>query len=261
MLFLTNHLWLCSIFLVGATTLIAMAGPIIIRRQVSLEKLNNNNEVAGFKFAVVGVLYAVMLAFAVIVVWEKFNDAEKDVAQEAGAATMIYRIAEGIPATPSEAIRGALVAYLNAAITNDWPAMEHGTTSPAVTHALNNLYTAVLSFNSRENRDTALLSEILYQLDQITQARRTRDVMASGNVPAIIWLGLFGGAVVTIGFTFFFGSENLRAQSMMTGALSILIFSALLMVIAIDYPFAGSVKVEPHALSAALEDFKVGSGR
>ena len=85
--------------------------------------------------------------------------------------------------------------------------------------------------------------------------------MVSGNVPAIIWLGLFGGAVVTIGFTFFFGSENLRAQSMMTGALSILIFSALLMVIAIDYPFAGSVKVEPHALSATLEDFKVGSGR
>ena len=148
MLFLTNHLWLCGVFLVGVTTLIAMAGPIIIRRQVSLEKLSSNNEVAGFKFAVVGVLYAVMLAFAVIVVWEKFNDAEKDVAQEAGAATMIYRLSEGIPAAPGDAIRGALVAYLNAAIADDWPAMEQGTTSPAVTRALNNLYTAVLSFNS-----------------------------------------------------------------------------------------------------------------
>jgi Na+/proline symporter len=256
MLFLTNHLWLCSFFLVGVTTLIAMAGPIIIRRQVSFEKLSNNNEVAGFKFAVVGVLYAVMLAFAVIVVWEKFNDAEKDVAQEAGAATMIYRLSEGIPAAPGGAIRGALVAYLNAAIADDWPAMERGTTSPLVTRALHNLYTAVLSFNSGANRDTALLSEILYQLDQITQARRARDVMASGNVPAIVWLGLFGGAAVTLGFTFFFGSENLRAQSMMTGALSILIFSSLLIVIAIDYPFAGKVKVEPHALSVVLEDFR-----
>lgn len=260
MLFLTNHLWLCGLFLVGVTTLIAMLGPVIVRRQVSLEKLSNNNEVAGFKFAVVGVLYAVMLGFAVIVVWEKFNDAEKDVAQEAGAATMIYRISEGIPAVPGDAIRKALVAYLNTAVVDDWPAMARGTTSPAVTRALNNLYTAVLSFNSGENRDTALLSEILYQLDQITQARRARDVMASGTVPAIIWVGLFGGAAVTIGFTFFFGSENLRAQSMMTGALTILIFSALLIIIAIDYPFAGDVKVEPHALSAVLEDFKVGSG-
>ncbi len=91
--------------------------------------------------------------------------------------------------------------------------MEQGTTSPAVTRALNSLYTAVLGFNSSDNRDTALLSEILYQLDQITQARRAKkSVMASGNVPAIIWLGLFGGAFVAIGFTFFFGSENLRAR-------------------------------------------------
>jgi len=79
--------------------------------------------------------------------------------------------------------------------------------------------------------------------------------MASGNVPEIIWLGLFGGAAVTIGFTFFFGTENLRAQTTMTGALSILIFSALLIIIAIDYPFAGNVKVQPDALSLILEEF------
>ena len=57
MLFLTNHLWLSGLLFLGATTLIAMAGPIIVRRQVSLERLIENNEVAGFKFAVIGVLY------------------------------------------------------------------------------------------------------------------------------------------------------------------------------------------------------------
>lgn len=64
-------------------------GGRIVRRQVSLERLSTNNEVAGFKFAVIGGLYAVFLAFAMILVWEKFNDAEKDVAQEAGAAAAI----------------------------------------------------------------------------------------------------------------------------------------------------------------------------
>jgi hypothetical protein len=34
----------------------------------------------GVKFATVGVLYAVLLAFAVVVVWEKFNQAESEVA-------------------------------------------------------------------------------------------------------------------------------------------------------------------------------------
>jgi hypothetical protein len=30
-----------------------------------------------------------------------------------------------------------------------------------------------------------------------------------------MWVVLFGGAFLTIGFTFFFGAENLRAQSLM----------------------------------------------
>ena len=43
----------------------------MVRERVALHKLRANNEVAGFKFATVGVLYAVLLAFAVLVVWEK----------------------------------------------------------------------------------------------------------------------------------------------------------------------------------------------
>ena len=255
MLFLTNHLWLSGLLFLGVTTLIAMAGPIIVRKQVSLERLIENNEVAGFKFAVIGVLYAVLLAFAVIVVWEKFNDAEKDVAQEAGAAASIYRLSQVAGAEQGTAIQEATTNYLKTAIAEDWPAMEQGKISRKVTQALNDAYMTVGKYSPGDRREAVLLAEMLQQLDAIAQARRARYVMASGNVPEIIWLGLFGGAAVTIGFTFFFGTENLRAQTTMTGALSILIFSALLIIIAIDYPFAGNVKVQPDALSFILEEF------
>ena len=62
------------------------------------------------------------------------------------------------------------------------------------------------------------------------------------------------GAIITLGFTFFFGTPNLRAQTLMTAALSILIFSGLLTVVSIDHPFAGSVKVHPDALEFVLRD-------
>ena len=79
--FLTGlPLWLSGLLLVGLPTVLAMFGPILVRRYVTLEKLEKNNEVAGFKFAVVGVLYAVLLGFAIIVVWERFSDAETNVA-------------------------------------------------------------------------------------------------------------------------------------------------------------------------------------
>ena len=260
MMFLTTRpLWLSALLLVGLTTLVAMTGPVLVRRRVSLDRLRINNEVAGFKFAVVGVLCAVQLAFAVIVVWERFDDAENDVAQEAGAAATIYRLADGIAAGPRIALRDRLTGYLNALIAEDWPAMERGGASPVATHALDSIYAAVLTYSPGDDRGTALLAEILHQLDLMTQARRARVVMASGIVPGVVWLVLLGGAVLTIGFTLFFGTENLHAQTLMTGVLSVLIFSGLLVIIAIDHPFVGSVKVRSEALVVVLEDFSMAS--
>jgi hypothetical protein len=91
---------------------------------VKLNQLRTNNEVAGFKFATVGVLYAVLLAFAVVVVWEKFNQAESEVAKEAGAAATVFRLTQGVDPERGAAIREATTDYLTSAIASDWPAME-----------------------------------------------------------------------------------------------------------------------------------------
>jgi hypothetical protein len=251
----TLPLWLSAVILIVPTTLLAMAGPVIVRRYVEVSQLRTNNEVAGFKFGTVGVLYAVLLAFAVVVVWEKFNQAESEVAKEAGAAATVFRLTQGVDPERGAAIREATTDYLTSAIASDWPAMESGTQSPATTEALNEIYRAVLKFQSLGTDERLVLAEILRNVDRISEARRERRVMADGIVPAIIWVVLFGGAFLTIGFTFFFGSENLRAQSVMTGALSVLIFAGLLTVVVIDHPFAGTVKVGPEALAAVVKDF------
>lgn len=256
MFFLTTQpLWLASLVVIVPATLLAMVGPYVVRRFVVLSRLRTNNEVAGFKFATIGVLYAVMLAFAIVVVWERFNQADNVVAAEAAAAATVFRLTRGLEPEHGGAVSRAVAAYLSAAVSKDWPAMEQGTESAEVTEALNDIYGAVLGFRSSTADNTVALAAILQQLDSVSDARRERLVVANGVVPDIIWVVLIAGAVVTIGFTFFFGTDNLIAQSMMTGALSVLIFAGLLTIVAIDHPFAGSVKVGPEALSKVIEDF------
>ena len=106
----TSPLWVAGVLLVGLLSLVAMAGPILVRRRWTLERLETNNEVAGFKFATVGVLYAVLLAFAVIVVWEKFTEADDRVAAEAGAAATIYRLADGMGGDRARGCSAAITA-------------------------------------------------------------------------------------------------------------------------------------------------------
>jgi hypothetical protein len=256
--FLTSHsLWFSATLVVGLMTVLASLGPTLVRRCVNLEKLTTNNEIAGFKFATVGVLYAVLLAFAVIVVWEKFSAAEATAAQEAAGATTIYRLSAGLGDQPGAAVRDALSKYVNAAITHDWPAMEHRRPKEyRVTRmALDAVYTTLLSVQPSTPREAAILTEILRQLDAITGARLARIIAADGIVPEVIWPVLFGGGVLTIAFTFFFGTKNLMAQTVMTAMLSLLIFSELLIIIAVDYPFTGPIRVEPTPLLRVLADF------
>ena len=42
-------LWLSGLLLVGLPTVLAMFGPALVRRYVTLEKLEKNNEVAGIR--------------------------------------------------------------------------------------------------------------------------------------------------------------------------------------------------------------------
>jgi hypothetical protein len=258
--FLTSQpLWVAAVIVVAVPTVLGVLGPHVVRRYVKLEKLTTNNEIAGFKFATVGVLYAVLLAFAIILVWQKFSDAETLVAQEAGAAETIFRLSSSLGEVPrKEQLRGALTAYLAVAVADDWPAMDRGEDegSPSARQALDDLYAALLAPPLPQGGDAILVPEILHQLDLITKARRARLVAAAGSVPGVVWMVLFGGAILTVVFTFFFGTRSLPAQTLMTALLSLLIFFELLTIVTIDRPFSGAVRVEARALADVLADFK-----
>jgi hypothetical protein len=235
-------------------TLLTVCITILLRRWIGHQNLAANNEIAGFKFAVVGVIYAVLLAFATIVVWEKFSDAETAVVDEAGASATLYRLAAGQDADMT-ATRVALTNYLKLAVDRDWPAMDVGGESKEVTQALDELYAAALQVTQDSGKHPAIAEEIFQQLDTITHARRDRLHLATGIVPGVIWVVLYGGAVLTVAFTFFFGTKNWKAQLLMTAILSVLVFMGLLVIISIDHPFSGPTSVDSGPLERVYMDF------
>ena len=269
--------WKAAILVVVLPTAIAMFGPILVRRIFGIERLIINNEIAGFKFAVVGVIYGLLLTFAAISTWDKFSEAQVAVIEEAAAANAIYQLTNG-PEQDQLAVRGALSKYLKLAIDKDWPAMEVEQESEEVSGALGELYIDVIRLIQKgamvpaqkkgtvspqkganpvqnEVMSQALTIELIKQLDTITKSRRTRVHLAGGIVPNMMWNALLIGAALTIIFTFFFGAENLAAQVSMIGILATMIFMSLLMIISFDHPFTGSVHIGPEALEDLLKRF------
>jgi hypothetical protein len=248
-------LWLGAFFTVALPTVAAMSGTALVRRWVKLSTLVKNNEIAGFKFATVGVIYAVILAFAIVSVWEKFSEAELLVLHEAGASATLYRIASSDD-PDAKSTRAALDAYLLTVLEDDWPQMAAGSEGREGAKTLDALYAAAMRL--AEHKPQAIGVEVMKEMGSITQSRRGRLHLAMGIVPSALWMMLIFGALLTIGFTYFFGLDNLRAQMAMTGALSAIIFLGLFVIVSYDHPFTGGVSVEPHPLKQVFVNFHPG---
>jgi hypothetical protein len=248
-------LWLSLLLVVVLPTAVTVSALVHFRKRLTLERLKTNAEVTSFTFATIGVVYAVLLGFAVLVVWEKYHDAGSAVLKEAGAAATLYRLAEGLGPGPGADLRNRLTSYLKSAIDEDWPAMSRGVSSENTTRALSDLYAAAVRAETLGGRDSAVLSETFDQLYVVTQARRDRNALAAGVVPTIIWMVLIVGGVMTIVSTFFFTSENLFAHVLMTGMLCVIVCLSILAIISISYPFTGPVSVTTAPLAELLGDF------
>jgi hypothetical protein len=97
---------------------------------------------------------------------------------------------------------------------------------------------------------------IFNQIDLMTEARRSRLHLAVGIMPGVLWAALILGGGLTVAFTYFFGTENLKAQVMMSGILAIIVFIGLFVIVSIDHPFTGPVHVDPGPLQRVLSDFR-----
>ncbi|MGH6736157.1 MAG: DUF4239 domain-containing protein [Methyloceanibacter sp.] len=247
-------LWLTAV----VVTLLAMAYAVglmlLTRYAYGVSRLSLNNEVAGFKFAVVGVFYAVMLAFVVIAVWEDYRDTEAAVRSEATAGADLYRVTFALPEDGGADIRGHLTSYVKDVIKDEWPSMAVGKASETVTRHLNKLSAAIFAVQPADQKQVSLYEQALDLLTVMSDTRAKRLDSAAGSVPAIMWFVLIVGGLITLGYPAFFASSNVIAQILMTASLAALVALSLLLGLAFDYPFTGDPHISPAPFEEALDE-------
>ncbi len=86
-----------GVLVVIGVCLAAVAGLELVQRLVPAEKRQQHNDVAGFLYAVVGVVYAVLLALLLIGVWEQYQRAHETVENEANSVADIAWLAHRLP--------------------------------------------------------------------------------------------------------------------------------------------------------------------
>jgi hypothetical protein len=235
---------------------LAVGALALVRRSVEVSRLVVHQDVAGFILAVVGVVYAVLLAFVVIAVWQQFEAAQATSEQEAVAVGSLYRdaLVQGASGAPA---RRALREYAHSVVESEWPEMaEQHRDSGQTDAALDRVWGAFRLERPAGTAEAPFHEEAVKRLHDVSELRRTRIFESSNALPGPLWGVLIAGALITIGFTYFFGVASLRAQVLMVSALASIVGLALFPIVVLDLPFTGGgVGVEPAAMKGVIREF------
>src|SRR5688572_16608196 len=115
-----------GVLVVCGACLVAVLGLALVQRLVPTAIRQEQNDVAGFIYAVVGVIYAVLLALVVIATWEEFGRARVTVEAEANALAEIFWLAHRLPEPEGRELQELARSYAEEVVDEEWPLMEQG---------------------------------------------------------------------------------------------------------------------------------------
>ena len=254
MQFLLNLPIAFSFLIVSAlTSAIALAGLYLVRRKYSAEVLKENHEVAAIIFNAFGLFYGVMVAFVVFVTWSGYDDATKNLQLEASEALDIFNSAKAFPDPANKITQQRLRDYIASVYNDEVKRMSQGVISLYSGGAHAKLTPLFYEMDEKSIPNRELYAESLRRLNNLAQYRRLRIFAGNNTVPSVIWLVLLVGGVITVVYTFFFGMKSLKAQYMITTALTVTITLILFLIYILDHPFTGTSKVSMEPLKEVME--------
>ena len=230
-----------------------MSGLLITRKFVPVHKLMLHNDVAGFIYATLGTIYAVLLAFMVVVSWQNFDVTTRNIEREANYIGDLYRDSEAFAPEFKTKVRASLDKYVDAIVNEEWPLLAKGERSMHVQDISTGIWQLYSSYRPGNDTEKIFFEESVRRLNDAGELRRQRILDAQSGIPLALWLVLITGGFVTIFYTCFFGTENFGAQLLMTSMLTTVIAFIFFTVLAFDFPFTGSVNVSPQPFVKILD--------
>ena len=235
--------------------LLAVVGLLVVQRLVPSDRREEHNDVAGFIYAVLGVAYAVLLAFVVIAVWQDYETAQINAESEAHELAGVYFLSSRLPEPQRTRIQDLARTYARVVVEEEWPMMERGQTSPRADSLVSQLRLKILGFDPRTKGEQVLYEHGLTQLHDATDARRSRQLEVREGIPHLLWVVLVLGGVITVSFTYLFGLKSNVAHALMVAALTLLICGILFTIAEFDNPFSGIIQIRPDAFKEVLSSF------
>jgi hypothetical protein len=203
---------------------------------------------------VTGTIFAVVLAFVTFAGFQTYDGARTGAQSEAAAVLDMGRTAAFFPPTVRDQVRADLVCYGRAVVSQEWPAMRNGSSSPVVEHWVGAYQGAVGKLDLRSAREQIGLQQFLDEAATRTAGRLQRLAEDTPSVPVALWLALLFGGCMTVALQLGMADPSERAtiQALMVAGLTSVVAASLLIIYFLDHPYQQTGGIQPTAMSQTL---------
>ena len=182
---------------------------------------------------------------------QRFNDANANTHKEATALEILYKLGAACSEPMRTSLDSAVLEYTHGVIEHEWPEMANKKYYAGKTGA-HKLWSIVLSYRPGDGHEQMLIDKAIDQLNEISQARSQRFLFYGDDLPSVVWMVIYLGCAITIGFSYFFGGDIFRAQAVMCLFFSILLGMTILAILELAHPYQGVVTISDQPFRYAL---------
>lgn len=235
---------------------LSIAATWLFKKYVKFTAGRSHNEFVGYIFGSVGGLYGLLLGFVVFLVWDAFNGAQTNANREGSLAKGLYRDIKYYPDTVKTGpLMKAYMNYVHHVIDHEFKHMEQMQPfSKEDRREFNLVYKTMEAMDAGDPR----VAQMFHHLNELATYRALRQLDASSETPVTIWVPLILGALIVLLLASLIDLENMGLHLMVNALLGGFIGMIFYIIIILDHPLTGQIKIEPdeynNILTMARED-------
>ncbi|MDK9697226.1 MAG: DUF4239 domain-containing protein [Siculibacillus sp.] len=170
---------------------------------------------------IIGVLFALTLAFLANDTWSAHDRATTAVFREADSLRAIVSLTRVLPDSERLSIEGAVSDYARAAVDVEWPLLARRRHSPETSADLDRLLGRLAARSIGEAVGPAVHARLLAQAMEVREARDQRIALSQTHVNPLKWLGM-----AFLGFVTMLSVAAVHVTKPRAALVAILLFAA-----------------------------------
>ena len=245
-------LWMAAVVFAATYLLTAVVYWVVTRLAVN-DRARAFKAVSPGMLPPLGILFALLIGFIAVEVWNNYDKAKGAVATEASALRAVVLLAGTFPEEQKTRIHALIDRHIEMAVNEGWPAMaRHRATLSTLPTALIEELHETLALKPADDSQRIAQSEMLRALEKALDARRQRIVISESSVGRVKWAGILLQGICTLIAIAMVHSDNRLACAIAMTLFATGMALSLLLIGAYSRPFLGEISIRPDLLKQVI---------